>query len=263
MLTYRDFVAALRDLGLEGARVIAHASLSTFGQVAGGAETVVGAMLAVCDGVMMPAFTYSTMVIPPTGPPDNALEYGAADDQNRMAEFWRPDMPVDPAIGLVAEMLRRHPRARRSQHPLLSFTGVNVERALEAQTLEEPLAPVRVLAEEDGDVLLLGVDHTRNTSLHYAERLAGRKQFMRWALTPRGVVACPGWPGCSDGFQAIVPRLVGVARRARLGEAEVKAVPLRDLIHIALGWLREDPEALLCRREDCPRCRAVRAAVAR
>jgi aminoglycoside 3-N-acetyltransferase len=62
--------------------------------------------------------------------------------------------------------------------------------------LDDPLAPVGALAEENGTVLLIGVNHTVNTSIHYAEKIAGRKQFIRWALTPQGVRECPGFPGC-------------------------------------------------------------------
>ena len=63
------------------------------------------------------------------------------------------------------------------------------------QTLAEPLAPIGALAQRGGWVLLLGVNQTVNTSLHYAERLAGRPQFTRWALTYEGVRECPQFPG--------------------------------------------------------------------
>ncbi len=262
MLTYRDFTRAFEELGLGShSLVIAHASLSAFGEVAGGADTVVGSLLSTCGTVIMPTFTYRTMVIPTVGPPDNAIDYGSTDEENLKAEFFRPKMPADPAMGVVAETLRQHSRATRSSHPLLSFSGVNAEEALQSQTLGEPLAPIEWLAEYDGDVLLLGVGHTANTSLHLAEKKAGRKQFIRWALTPQGVIECPNWPGCSDGFQAIAPRLEGVVRRVPLGESVIEIVPLRDLIHIAVSWIHEDPRALLCDRLGCARCASIRASV--
>ncbi len=262
MLTYRDLVKAFRDLDLgPHSRVIVHASLRALGPVTGGAETVVGALLATCEAVLAPTFTYKTMITPPIGPPDNAMDYGTDGDRNLRAEFFHADMPSDPALGALSETLRLHPQARRSGHPILSFAGVNAEQALELQTLDEPLAPLHWLADADGDVLLLGVDHTANTSIHLAEHAAGRKQFVRWALTPQGVVECPGFPGCSRGFQAIASRLEGVARRVELGQARAEMVPLRDLINITVGWIREDPRALLCDHVGCPFCSAVRAAV--
>lgn len=262
MISYRDVVQALQQVGVvASSRLIAHASLPAFGPVAGGAETIVGALLASAETVLMPAFTLRAMVVPPIGPPDNAVEYGDPNGANASAEIFRPDLTVDAAMGVVAETLRRHPRALRSEHPLMSFAGVNAGEAVSAQSLEDPLGPLAWLAEFDADVLLLGVDHRADTSVHYAEKLAGRKQFVRWALTPAGVVECPGMPGCSDGFGALGPRLEGVARRADLGESAVELVPMRDLLHVAVGWIRQDPRALLCDRPACPRCSAVRAAV--
>ena len=260
MPSYRDWITALRDLGLGGhSRVLVLASLKTLAPVAGGADTIVGALLATCDTVVAPAFTLRTLITPSVGPPDNGMTY--AQEPNPEAEFFHPDLPVDTDMGEVAEALRRHPRAHRSDHPALSFAGVQADEGLHAQSLEDPLGTIRWLADVDADVVLIGVDHRRNTGLHWAERLAGRKHFLRWALTPGGVVACPGFPGCSDGFPAVAPRLTGISREARLGDDRLEAVPLRDLLNVAVAWIRQDPRALLCDRVGCERCAAVRTAV--
>lgn len=241
--------------------MIAHASLSAFGHVSGGAITVVGALISISDAVIMPAFTYQTMVIPEVGPLGNAIEYGSGVYTNRMAQFFRPDMPVDRLIGSVSEALRLYPHAERSSHPILSFTGLNAGRYLAAQSTGEPLGPIRRLHEEGGWVILLGVGHTVNTSIHYAELLAGREQFLRWALTPKGAVACPGFPGCSDGFDALEPDLELLTRRVQAGKAQVRAILLADLVRVVGERIAADPFALLCARQDCQRCNAVRAMV--
>jgi aminoglycoside 3-N-acetyltransferase len=261
MISFRDIVSGLKKLGLDpqGA-VITHVSLSAFGEVRGGAETVLGAILANVKGVMTPTFTYKTMLIPEEGPENNGITYGSGRDQNRMAEFFRPDMPADPLMGIVAETLRRAANVHRSSHPLLSFAGIYTDAALEAQTSEDPLAPIGRLAEAGGWVLLIGADHTSNTSIHYAEKLAGRRQFVRWALASDGVRACPGFPGCSDGFEALSPVVEGIVRRVQIGDARVQAFPMAGLIDIARQMIVSDPLALLCSRVDCERCNAVRAA---
>jgi aminoglycoside 3-N-acetyltransferase len=146
-------------------------------------------------------------------------------------------------------------------HPILSFIGMNASSYLESQTLAEPLKPLECLSEAKGWALLLGVDHTVNTSIHYAERLAGRKQFVRWALTPEGVVECPGFPGCSDGFGQLAPRLEPVARQMQVGTGLVQAVPLQELVATASAWIKADPLAMLCDRSYCERCAAVRKSV--
>lgn len=263
MLTYKDFTTGFRKLDIDrSCPVIVHASLSAFGQIHGGADTVLGALMATFETLVMPVFTYRTMVAPEIGPPDNAIVYGSGKETNRMAELYQPDMPADKMMGALAEALRLHPRAHRSMHPILSFAGIHARQILDSQMIHEPLLPIRSLIDEEGWVLLMGVDQTVNTSIHYGEKLAGRKQFIRWALTPQGVISCWSFPGCSEGFEAIAPRLEGVKASVELGEALIQAFPLLSLMDVVCGMLKEDPLALLCERPDCQRCSAVRAAVA-
>ena len=262
MISYRELVTSLRSLEVESGRpVIAHASLSAFGEVSGGAETLLGALLTVFPQLIMPTFTYKTMVIPEVGPPNNGLPYGKGTVRNRQAEFFHINMPADPSMGVLAESLRRLPQSHRSMHPILSFSGIDAKPVLNSQTIEEPLAPVRYLMEAGGWMLLLGVHHSTNTSIHYAEKLAGRNGFIRWALTPNGILECPEYPGCSNGFVAILPHLTEFTRQVLAGKAAIQAVPLTSLIHTALSLIRIDPLALLCGLPDCERCQAVKAEV--
>jgi len=207
MTTFRDLLKALRELEINpSSPVIAHASLSSFGEVNGGAETVVGAMLASYQTLIMPAFTYKVMLIPETGPSGNAATYGSGKDANRMAEFFRPEMPVDPLMGAVAEALRLHPKAKRSTHPILSFTGVNAGPVLEAQTIAEPLAPIRVLAGRVVGCCCSGsITRSIPASIMRNAAPAPGVRALGVDLQRRGRV--PRLPGCSDGFEALTPRL--------------------------------------------------------
>ena len=262
MLTYRQFVQALKEIGLDShSRVIAHSGFSAPAKVSGGAKTIVGALAATCGAVMMPAFTQRTTIIPTFGPLDNALEYGSESDGNLEAEIYHSDLSVDPELGEVSEVMRCYPQTRRSNHPVLSFVGVNLEDALRSQTIEEPFAPIGWLADFDGDVLLIDTDHRSNVSLHKAERLVGRRGFIRWALTEEGVVECRNMPGCPDGLDAIRERLDGISHAAEFEGLRFEVVPVRDLVNVAVGWIHEDPRAMLCDRPFCPRCAAVRTSV--
>ncbi len=262
MLTYRQLVQVLKESGLDShSRVIAHSSLSSPTKVSGGAETIVGALVATCEALMMPAFTERTTIIPPFGPPDNAIEYGSETDKNQEAEIFHPELPVDSELGQVSEIMRCHPQAQRSNHPILSFAGVNLEEALQSQTIDEPFAPIGWLADFDGDVLLIDTGHRPNVSLHRAERLAGRRGFIRWALTKNGIVECRNMPGCPDGFEAIASRLEGISHVFEVDGLRLEVVPVRDLVNAAAGWIHEDPRAMLCDRPFCPRCAAVRMSV--
>ena len=259
MPDYAELVWAFQALGLQDTPIIAHASLRPFGYIQGGAETVLEAMLASFGGIIMPTHTYKTKVIPSVGPPNNGVVYGSGRDLNKLAEPFHMNMRTDPMMGVLPETLRNHPSAMRTAHPILSFAGINADLALLTQTLYEPLAPIGILAEQDGWVVLINVDHTVNTSIHYGEKLAGRKQFVRWALAQDRVVECPGYPGDSMGFSAIQPYLSADTRRVEIGEAFIQAVPLRRLFDVVQALIKKDPLALLCEQAECERCSAVRA----
>ena len=256
---YEELFLTFQQLGLQETPVIAHASLKPFGYIQGGAETVLDAMLACFASVIMPTHTYNTKLIPDVGPPNNGIVYGSGRDKNKLAEPFYLGMRADPMMGVLPETLRNHPAAVRTAHPILSFAGVDADFILFTQTLYEPLAPIGALAELGGWIVLINVDHTVNTSIHYAEKLAGRKQFIRWALTEDRVVECPNYPGDSMGFQAIEEYIRFDTRRVELGEAFIQAVPLKRLFEVVQELIRKDPLALLCDRTDCERCMAIRA----
>mgnify|MGYP003574978638 CR=1 FL=1 len=261
MSGYDGLFSAFQTLGLQQKPVIAHASLRPFGYIHGGAEAVLAAMLDSFASVIMPTHTYKTKIIPDVGPPNNAIVYGNGIYKNKMALPFHLDLQVDPMMGILPETLRKHPSSTRTAHPILSFAGVNADDALFTQTLYEPLAPIGVLAEQDGWVMLINVDHTANTSIHYAEKLAGRKQFVRWALVDDRVVECPNYPGDSMGFQAIEEYISADTRRVEIGAAFIQAVPLKRLLEAVQNLIKKDPLALLCERTDCERCNAVRMMV--
>lgn len=258
MLGYDELKAAFQELGLANRPVIAHASLQPFGYIHNGADTVLSALLDSVKSLVMPTFTYMTMITPEVGPPNNGITYGLDKDLNRMAQPFTLNMPADRMMGILPESLRNHPAAKRTAHPILSFAGISADPILGTQTLYEPFAPISALADEDGWVVLINVDHSINTSIHYAEKLAGRKQFLRWAVAENRIVECPNFPGDSSGFNAIEPFVRAQTRRVDVGEASIRAVPLKDLFEAVQVLIKKDPLALLCQRTDCERCNAVR-----
>ena len=257
-MDYSELKSAFQELSLANRPVIAHASLKPFGYIQNGADGVLQALSESVQGLIMPTFTYRTMITPEVGPPNNGITYGGDDYYNREAQPFTLDMPADTMMGILPETLRNHPSARRTSHPILSFAGIGSDLFLGAQTLYEPFAPIAALAAEDGWVVLINVDHTVNTSIHYAEKLAGRRQFVRWALLGDRVVECPNFPGDSSGFNAISEYIRPDTRRVDLGGAFIQAIPLKRLFDAVQELIKLDPLALLCQRTDCERCNAVR-----
>jgi aminoglycoside 3-N-acetyltransferase len=257
-VNFRQLIKGFKNLEIDSSRpVLVHASFSSFSDLKGGPEQLVGAMLESFNTLLAPTFTYKTMITPETGPPNNAIEYGNNQDLNKLAEIFYPDMPADRTMSIVAETLRKHPEASRSTHPILSFAGVNAEKYLSTQSLSKPLAPIMALSKDKGYVLLLGVDHTKNTSIHLGEQLAGRKSFTRWALVSDMVAECTGYPSCSDGFNSILPYMSPFINFAKIGDAEVQIMQIDVLIKTVQHLVSSNPKMLLCENDHCPRCQAI------
>jgi aminoglycoside 3-N-acetyltransferase len=262
MISFRELVTGLRMLGIESyTPLLVHAQDDWLAQVRGGTDTVLTALLSNFDSLMVPAFTSSTLVTPLEGPSDNALDYGEAVTLTQDAEIFSDSLLPDPNMGQLAGHFVHLKNAQRSQHPLISFVGVGVGSALQAQTLTEPYGTIRVLTELNGWVLFMGSNQESNFSLHYAEHLAGRKQFVRWALTVEGIAECINMPGCSRGFEAVDVLFKDICRLSRVGNHALQAYPITPMLQIVRDLIGTLPEALLCGDSSCAYCRAVRNSI--
>jgi aminoglycoside 3-N-acetyltransferase len=95
-------------------------------------------------------------------------------------EHWPAyDKEVTPSMsmGVVAEMFRSWPGAKRSDHPARSIAAVGkhaeyLTKNHELSNIFGKDSPVDKLYQLDGHVLLIGVGYDKNTSLHLAETRA-------------------------------------------------------------------------------------------
>jgi aminoglycoside 3-N-acetyltransferase len=266
-VTRRQIVEGLDALGLSASStVIVHSSLRSFGQVEGGALTVCEALIDVCSTVIMPAGTWDLTGIPaPPGlvRPHNAALAAATWDAfdaalTRVVPF-APDLPIDRELGRIPETLREAFPHHRGAHPLLSYVAVgrHAPELVAAQRLDWPLGSLEALADLGGDVLLLGVDHTTNTTIHLAEQRLGRSRFFRYAKAAPGVwMELPNIPGESHRFDAIASHLAGVTREVQIGVCRARCIAARDVLVATEALVTLDPAALLCDDPDC-RCGAA------
>jgi aminoglycoside 3-N-acetyltransferase len=116
-------------------------------------------------------------------------------------------------------------------------------------------APLRVLADRGGFVLLVGVGLTSMTLLHLAEARAGRELFRRWAKAPSGDVVEVQTGSCSAGFDAFEPVLDPLARETSVGASRWRAYPSRETLEKAAQAIRANPAITHCGDETCGRCR--------
>ncbi len=175
-LTIESLAEKFRACGLaSGQTVLVHTAMSKLGWVIGGAPAVIMALIEVLGDtgtLMMPAHTGSN-----TDPKD----WQAPPVPEEWWQMVRDHTPAyDPLttptreMGAVAELFRTWPGMLRSDHPVVSFAarGPNAQFLTANHSLTDDLgdsSPLGKLYDLDGYVLLLGVGHGNNTSLHLAE----------------------------------------------------------------------------------------------
>lgn len=198
--TVSSLTTDLRAIGIEaGDVVMVHSSLSALGFVAGGAQAVVEALLLSVgpDGtIVMP--TQSGQLTDPANWSNPPIPADWIDTVRAALPVFDPDLTPTRAMGQIVECFRCHAGTQRSSHPILSFAA----NGLAAQSIvaEHPLtpafgdaSPLGRLYDLDAKVLLLGVTHANNTSLHLAETRA------HWPSKP---TKREGVPGLADGTRA-------------------------------------------------------------
>lgn len=258
-VTFQDIVESLKLIGLrQGDRVLVHASLSSMGMVDGGAGGAIDALLAVIGGsgtLMMPRYTNYRSITEPF------------DRRNPPATY----------TGVIADTLRQRPGAVMSLHPTHPVVAYGPDA--EALTCEHyrvsPVgkdSPIDRIARRGGKVLLLGVNHRSNTTIHTGEAYAG---VAYWGM-PRPdrpealsiidengkerLIRLAEIPGDAYGFNRIEPALVErrIITFGRAGRAIVELMEGEALIKAVAAFLEHEPDGLLCQRPDCFPCRQAR-----
>ena len=247
----------LLDIGVrQNGRYIIHSSFKAIGPVEGGPAAFLAELLETVgkDGtVMMPAFNEPQKLFDPMRTPTDC--------------------------GVLAEMFRTMEGTFRSFHPTHSVAvrgpgARDLARLHETATALGVGSPMHALIEQGAEILLLGVDQNRNSSVHIAEAVCGvpylpipfDEHFARPMLVLRDgkkeffvVRECPG---CSENFNVLNGRLerAGIVRTGLVGNALTKLMNGRDFIRCVVEVLREDTTALLCANPHCPFCPKAREA---
>ena len=252
-VTTATLVRQLRELGVEpGGVLVVHTAFSEVAPVEGGPEGLISAL----HEALGPG---GTLVMP-----------SMSDDD---------DQPFDPAttpargMGIVSETFRRQPGVLRSDSPhAFAAAGPEAKKILAEHPVDFPHgldSPVGRVYEVDGSVLLLGVGHGENTTIHLAEAMAGVRYRRRKHLT----VFRDGEPTrldyleidhCCERFAIADVWLdaAGVQRRGTVGHAEARLIRSRDVVEAVVSRLNEDETIFLHPPGVDAECDEARASLA-
>lgn len=245
-----DIEFALRELGLKRGEIVGvHSSLSSFGYVEGGADTVIDALLEVVrrEGtIVMP--THST----------NLAKVKLGSKGVAAGALWlyqillynRKETPC--STGVIPETFRKRKGVMRSLHPVFSVAaiGPKAEEIVEAGS-ENVLKAWKKLLGLEGYILLIVVDLGVCTPMHLAEELVVLPERILEKITPPKwfVEKYPedewGWDFSPYPEFSKMEKLCQkhkIVKTIKVGEATLKLVKLRELIDLYVEYLRKKPD---------------------
>jgi len=254
--TVESLRADLSALGVvPGMVLLAHSSLRALGWVCGGPVAVILALEAALGQqgtLVMP--THSGDLTDPAGWQHPPAPQAWWDTIRETMPPYDPDLTPTREMGRIPETFRKQRGVLRSGHPQLSFAawGAQAARVTENHALNFGMgegSPLARVYDLDGWILLLGVGHENNTSLHLAEYRASY---------PGRCMVETGAPLLVDGHRAWVRiqnihiddsdftaigesfgRATGGVRCGRVACAQALLIRQRALVDYAARWMEE------------------------
>jgi aminoglycoside 3-N-acetyltransferase len=245
-----QLVRQLGALGVEpGGVLLVHAAFSRIAPVEHGPRGLIEALQAAVGG-------RGTLVMP-----------SMADDDD--TAFDRGRTPCR-GVGVLADSFWRMPGVVRSDSPhAFAALGRQAVRITLPHPVDVPHglnSPPGRVYELDGQVLLLGVGHDADTTIHVAENIAG----VRYRQRKHATIIVDGQPRryeygetdhCCEKFSLLDSWLEerGRQHRGLVGHAEARLARSRDVVAAALERLRENETVFLHAPGSCSECDEARA----
>lgn len=244
----------LRALGVaSGSVLLVHTSFRAVRPVEGGPGGLI-------EGLRAALGPDGTLVMPSwTGNGDEPFDPGRT--------------PAAPDLGVVPDTFWRLPGVMRSDHPFAAAAAGPQAAAITAGPLplppHGPDSPIGRVHELDGQVLLLGVGHDANTTLHLAELLAD----VPYRVPHHCTVLQDGVPvrvyygendHCCARFAQADDwlRAEGLQAEGTVGQAHARLFRSRDVVRLAVEFLAANPLLFLHPADaGCAECDLARGSL--
>ncbi len=242
MYTYQDLMRDLENLRIDSrGTVLVHSSMKSIGPVEGGADTVLDALMDYMkDGLLvLPTHTWALV--------------------NAKNPYFHVDK-TPTNVGILTELFRKRPGVVRSFHPTHSVAAYGKDAGefiAGEEKHDTPCARGSVygkLLDREGTILLVGVDHRRNTFIHGVEewldipgRLTDHHEQLYTVLPDGTEISVPQrrHVGHTSERYWKVDELLeeyGAVYKGKLGDATVRVCDTVKLTKILTAILKIDPE---------------------
>lgn len=245
-----------KALGVKsGAIIIVHGSLSEIGWTVGGPVSVIKALMQVLtpEGTLvMPTFSgENTDPSHWENPPVPKSWWKII--RNEMPAF-HPEITPTRGMGVIVETFRKWPKVIRSSHPVSSFAAwgkyskfITKDHELTVDLGED--SPLARIYDLDGKVLLVGVSHANNTSLHLAEyrSVYSGKQYYpngtamlinnkrKWKVWEELNHNSDDFKQLGIDFESIINYVPG-----KVGLTKSRLISQRNIIDFAVEWFKKN-----------------------
>ena len=241
-----------------GDRLLVHCAFSNLGPVYGGAQALIDALqrcLTPSGTLVMP--THSTQLTEPSRWSNPPAPKGWWPTIRAELPAYDPERTPTRAMGVVAETFRRYPQVVRSAHPHGSFAAwgnaaEQITAGHQFPGIFGETSPLAHLYAREAKVLLLGVGHGNNTSLHLSEYRATFPKTFHTEGAPMLQDGQRRWVEGeelkidSDDFVQIGQAFADQTRlqqQAKVGAADALLMPMPALVDFGVSWMNEHRSA--------------------